>query len=119
LGPAIWPPIEERTLDFTGVLVELLPLLGEEVRVEVGSGREHSRAVLCGSLTPIGDATGGYAGFVIGDAALTLKESEFAGGAVSVMADAEGDELRTVYILTEAGTTISIARDVLVRAAGI
>lgn len=102
-------------MDFNGVLVELLPLLGEEVRVEVGSGREHSRAVLCGPLAPVGDATGGYTGFVVGDAALTLKESEFAGGVVSVMLDAEGEELRSVYILTTGGTTVTIARDVLVR----
>ena len=112
MEPAIWPPLEERELpDFTGVLVELLPLLGEQVRIEVSGDGEHTRAVLCGRLTPVGEAATGYAGFVVGDGALTVKEREFERGAVSIMATTDGSELRTVYLTTLGGLSLAIARD--------
>ena len=114
MGPAIWPPLEERTLNFNGVLAELLAFLGERVRIEIGGVGEHTRAVIAGDLHAVGDATGAYASFVVGDAALTLKESEFVRGLLSVMEDADGDELRTVYLVTRNGGTIAICRDALV-----
>jgi hypothetical protein len=113
LGPAVWPPVEQRTLDFNGVLAELMPLLGEPVRIEISAGEEHTRAVLCGELAAVGDATGDYASFVVAEAALTLKQPEFRHGLLSVMLDGDGDELRTIYLLTQSGATISIARDSL------
>jgi hypothetical protein len=116
LGPAVWPPLEQRALDFTGVLAELMRLLGKPVRIELAVAAEHTRAVLCGELTAVGDATGAYASFVVGDAALTIKEAEFERGALSVMCDDDDQELRTVYILTRGGATVSVARDVLVDA---
>jgi hypothetical protein len=114
LGPAIWPPLEERKLDFNGVLAELMPLLGCRVRVEIGGIGEHTRAVICGELAAVGDATGVYASFVVGDAALTLKEPEFVHGLLSVMEDEGGEKLHTVYLVTRNGGTISICRDALV-----
>jgi hypothetical protein len=69
LGPAVWPPLEERKIDFNGVLAEFMALLGERVRIEVGGIGEHTRAVICGELCAVGDATGAYASFVVGDAA--------------------------------------------------
>jgi len=114
LGPAIWPPLAERALDFNGVLAELMAMLGRRVRVEIGGIGEHTRAVICGELAAVGDATGVYASFVIGDAALTLKEPEFARGMVSVMEDAEGEELHTIYLVTRNGGTIAVCRDALV-----
>ncbi|MGI8462069.1 MAG: hypothetical protein ACR2OC_10605 [Solirubrobacterales bacterium] len=114
MGPAIWPPLDERAIDFNGVLAELMGLLGESVRVEIGGIGEHTRAVICGELTAVGDATGAYASFVIGDAALTLKEDEFVRGLLSLMADEAGEELRTVYLVTRNGGTISVTLDALV-----
>jgi len=113
LNPAVWPPLEERALDFNGVLGEFMALLGKHVRIEIGGIGEHTRAVLCGELTAVGDATGAYASFVVGDAALTLKESEFVHGLLSVMADEAGEELSTVYLVTRKGGTISASRDAL------
>ena len=118
MGPAIWPPLEERAIDFNGALGELMALLGERVRVEVGGLGEHTRAVICGELAAVGDATGVYASFVIGDAALTLKETEFTQGMLSVMEDEDGEELHTTYLVTRNGGTISICRDVLVSPLG-
>jgi hypothetical protein len=115
LGPAIWPPLEERALDFNGVLGEFMGLLGRRVRIEIGGIGEHTRAVICGELTAVGDATGAYASFVVGEAALTLKESEFVHGLLSVMADENGEEMNTVYLVTRNGGTISACRDALVR----
>jgi len=117
LNPAIWPPLEERVLDFNGVLGEFMALLGRRVRIEIGGVGEHTRAVICGELTAVGDATGAYASFVVGDAALTLKETEFVHGLLSVMSDELGDELHTVYLVTRNGGTISARRDVLVGSA--
>ncbi len=114
MGPAIWPPLEERALDYNGVLSEMMGLLGHRVRVEVGGLGEHSRAVICGELTAVGDATGAYASFVIGDAALTLKEPEIVHGMLSVMEDESGEELHTVFIVTRNGGTFSVCRDALV-----
>jgi len=114
LGPAVWPPVEQRALDFNGVLGEVMLLLGEQVRIEIAAGGEHTRAVLCGELAAVGDATGDYASFVVAEAALTLKQPEFERGLLSVMLDGDGDELRTVYVVTQSGTTISIARDALI-----
>jgi len=114
LNPAIWPPLEERALDFNGVLAEFMALLGKRVRIEIGGVGEHTRAVICGELTAVGDATGVYASFVVGDAALTLKETEFVHGLLSVMTDEVGDELNTVYLVTRNGGTISACRDALV-----
>jgi len=34
LNPAVWPPLEERALDFNGVLGEFMALLGKHVRIE-------------------------------------------------------------------------------------
>lgn len=113
LGPAVWPPLEERSIDFNGVLAEFMALLGERVRIEIGGAGEHTRAVLCGELTAVGDATGAYAGFVVGDAALTLKQTEFVHGMLSVMADEAGAEQNTVYVMTRNGATISACRDTL------
>ena len=113
MSPAVWPPLEQRTLDFNGVLAELMLLLGEPVRVEMAAGAEHTRAVLCGELAAVGDATGEYAGFVVAEAALTLKEPEFSGGLLSVMLDDDGEELRTVYLATTGGATIAVTRDSL------
>jgi hypothetical protein len=113
LGPAVWPPLEERAIDFNGVLSEFMALLGMRVRIEVGGVGEHTRAVICGELTAVGDATGAYASFVVGDAALTLKESEFVHGLLSVMADETGEEMSTVYLVTRKGGTISASRDAL------
>jgi hypothetical protein len=118
MSPAVWPPVEQRALDFNGVLAELMSLLGEPVRVEIAAGDEHTRAVLCGELAAVGDATGDYASFVVAEAALTLKEPEITGGMLSVMLDDEGEELRTVYVATDRGTLITIARDSLVPASG-
>ena len=115
MGPAIWPPLEERALDFNGVLGEFMALLGKRVRIEIGGVGEHTRAVICGELTAVGDATGAYASFVVGDAALTLKESEFVHGLLSVMADEHGEEMNTVYLVTRNGGTISACQDSLVR----
>ncbi len=115
MGPAIWPPLEERALDFNGVLGEFMGLLGRRVRIEIGGIGEHTRAVICGELTAVGDATGAYASFVVGEAALTLKESEFVHGLLSVMADENGEEMNTVYLVTRNGGTISACRDALVR----
>ena len=114
MGPAVWPPREERTLDFNGVLAELMAFLGERVRIEIGGIGEHTRAVICGELTAVGDATGAYASFVVGDAALTLKDSEFVRGMLSVMEDSDGEELRTVYLVTRNGGTIAICGDALI-----
>ena len=114
LGPAIWPPLEERTLDFNGVLGEFMAMLGKRVRIEIGGSGEHTRAVICGELTAVGDATGVYASFVVGDAALTLKETEFVHGLLSVMADEYGDERATVYLVTRNGGTISASHDALI-----
>jgi hypothetical protein len=114
LSPAVWPPIEQRALDFNGVLAELMLLLGEPVRVEVAAGDEHTRAVLCGELSAVGDATGDYASFVVAEAALTLKQPEFSSGMLSVMLDGDGEELRTVYVVTNGGATIAVARDSLI-----
>jgi hypothetical protein len=114
VNPAIWPPLEERALDFNGVLAEFMGLLGKQVRIEIGAVGEHTRAVICGELTAVGDATGVYAGFVVGDAALTLKETEFVHGMLSVMTDEDGEELNTVYLVTRGGGTISACRDALV-----
>lgn len=114
MGPAVWPPLEERRLDFVGVLIELMAMLGEDVKVEVGAAGEHTRAVLSGTLSAVGDATGAYASFVIGDAALTLKEPEFERGLLSVMEDPDGEELHTVNFVTRNGTTVSIRPDALV-----
>jgi hypothetical protein len=111
LNPAVWPPLEERALDFNGVLGELMALLGDRVRIEIGGIGEHTRAVICGELTAVGDATGAYASFVVGDAALTLKDSEFVHGLLSVMTDEDGEELSTVYLVTRNGGTISACRD--------
>ena len=113
MNPAVWPPLEERALDFNGVLSEFMGLLGERVRIEIGGVGEHTRAVICGELTAVGDATGAYASFVVGDAALTLKETEFVHGLLSVMADEHGEELSTVYLVTRNGGTISACRDAL------
>ena len=113
VSPAVWPPVEQRTLDFNGVLSELMLLLGEPVRVEVAAGDEHTRAVLCGELAAVGDATGEYASFIVAEAALTLKEPEFDRGLLSVMLDDDGQELRTVYTVTSGGATIAVARDTL------
>lgn len=114
LSPAIWPPVEQRALDFNGVLSELMLLLGEPVRVEVAAGEEHTRAVLCGDLAAVGDATGEYASFVVAEGALTLKQPEFNRGMLSVMLDDDGEELRTVYVVTNGGATIAVARDPLI-----
>ncbi len=116
MSPAVWPPLEERALDFNGVLAELMALLGERVRVEIGGVGEHTRAVICGELAAVGDATGDYASFVVGDAALTLKQTEFVRGLLSVMVDDGGEELRTVYLVTDGGATIAVARDSLISA---
>jgi hypothetical protein len=113
LSPAVWPPVEQRALDFNGVLSELMLMLGEPVRFEVAAGDEHTRAVLCGELAAVGDATGEYASFVVAEAALTLKEPEFDAGMLSVMLDDDGRELRTVYVVTKGGGTIALARDAL------
>lgn len=113
MSPAVWPPVEQRALDFNGVLSELMLLLGEPVRVEVAAGDEHTRAVLCGELAAVGDATGEYASFIVAEAALTLKEPEFDRGLLSVMLDDDGQELRTVYTVTSGGATIAVARDTL------
>ena len=118
MSPAVWPPVEQRALDFNGVLAELMSLLGEPVRVEIAAGDEHTRAVLCGELAAVGDATGDYASFVVAEAALTLKEPEITGGMLSVMLDDEGEELRTIYVATDRGALITIARDSLVPASG-
>jgi hypothetical protein len=113
LNPAVWPPLEERALDFNGVLGEFMALLGDRVRIEIGGIGEHTRAVICGELTAVGDATGAYASFVVGDAALTLKDREFVHGLLSVMTDEDGEELATVYLVTRSGSTISACRDAL------
>jgi hypothetical protein len=91
-----------------------MALLGKRVRIEIGGVGEHTRAVICGELTAVGDATGVYASFVVGDAALTLKETEFVNGLLSVMSDEHGEELHTVFLVTRGGGTISAARDALV-----
>lgn len=114
MSPAVWPPIEQRKLDFNGVLAELMSLLGEPVRIEVAAGGEHTRAVLSGELAAVGDATGDYASFVIGEAALTLKQPEFERGVLSVMRDEDGEELRTTYVYTRGGGSISVAPDSLI-----
>jgi hypothetical protein len=116
VGAARWPPVEQRALDFNGVLAELMGLLGEPVRVEVAAGDEHTRAVLCGELTAVGDATGEYASFVVAEAALTLKQPEFRQGLLSVMVDDDGEEMRTVYAVTNGGATIAVSRDALISA---
>lgn len=116
MGPAVWPPIEQRKLDFNGVLGELMSLLGEPVRIEVSAGGEHTRAVLSGNLAAVGDATGDYASFVVGDAALTLKQPEFERGMLSVMLDSDGEEMRTIYLYTHGGGSISVAPDALIAA---
>ena len=114
MAPAIWPPLSERALDFNGVLAEFMALLGRRVRIEIGGIGEHTRAVICGELAAVGDATGVYASFVVGDAALTLKQTEFVHGMLSVMEDEDGEELNTVYLVTRNGSTISACRDALV-----
>ncbi len=114
MGPAVWPPLRERELDFNGVLAELMGVLGEPVRVEVGGIGEHTRAVLCGELRAVGDATGAYASFVVGEAAITLKETEFVRGLLSVMTDSDGQELRTVHLVTRNGAAIAVRRDVII-----
>ena len=112
MRPAIWPPLEERALDYNGVLGEFMGLLGKRVQVEFGGVGEHTRAVICGEFAAVGDATGNYASFVIGDdAALTLKEGEFVHGLLSVMEDAEGERMNTVYVITRNGGTISVHED--------
>lgn len=117
MRPAVWPPLEQRTLDFTGVLSALMGLLGESVQVEFGTAGEHTRAVLTGTLTAVGDATSGYASFVIGDSALTFKEVEFRHGALTVIGDIEGGERYTVHVITNGGGSISISEDALIDAA--
>ena len=93
-------------------------LLGHRVRVEVGGIGEHTRAVICGELAAVGDATGVYASFVIGDAALTLKQTEFVHGLLSVMEDEDGEELTPSTSSTRNGGTISVCRDALVSPLG-
>jgi hypothetical protein len=114
VGPAVWPPLSERAVDFNGVLAEFMALLGKRVRIEVGGLGEHTRAVITGELRAVGDATGPYASFVVGDSALTLKESEFVHGLLSVMADEEGQELHTIYLVTRNGGTIAAREDAIV-----
>jgi hypothetical protein len=113
VNPAVWPPLSERSLDFNGVLAEFMALLGRRVRIEVGGIGEHTRAVITGELRAVGDATGAYASFVVGEAALTLKETEFVRGLLSVMADEEGEELHTVYLVTRNGGTIAAREDAI------
>ena len=111
LNPAVWPPLSERSLDFNGVLAEFMGMLGKRVRIEVGGLGEHTRAVISGELRAVGDATGAYASFVVGEAALTLKEGEFVHGLLSVMADEDGEELHSVYLVTRNGGTIAVRED--------